>query len=412
MAYYEKYDVSVLLTSLFLTMGVLFFSFRKYITSIIDPIVLHFIWFSSCMAIIMGFIYKHGVNANILLFTGSLILYAVFLFYFLKPQSSSVQHIEIGGSTKLIFFLYLISTVLTFYSKIDFIIFASKSTFVEWFLYRFVLLEGRNPTQYIFRLGAFPFFCFFSFVLIINNPKVRFIIIFILVINLFVDVLSGGRSSILNFIFAIGTYFSKFSLGDRQFVKKLNTYGSIMIIISLFVAISVTSLYKEQATLQDGSLMIFDRVISAGDGLDMYLTNNADKYLDTGLIAYLKSALGLFLGKLFDVDTKSIGWRLYEIDSGMEIDVAAGPNYILPLQVAILGYMYLIPYTLLIAYCVAKMRILLIRGTGGYALCYALAYNCFTLLIDIEYATLIYVSIFFVYFLFIYPVCHIRIRLK
>ncbi|GAB3506000.1 hypothetical protein GCM10027341_38470 [Spirosoma knui] len=412
MTYYEKYNVVVVLIALIGVLSILFLIFKKNISSLIDPIVFHFIWCASCTALLIGYVYKHGISSSVIIFILSFVLYILFLWFFLKNSSNRKIDIKNYESISKIESLYLLALVLTIYSKVDFIIFAYNKTPIEWFLYRFYALEGRDPLQFIFKIGASPFFFYFSFVLLAKKHKWKRWIVLALIINLITDILSGGRSSTLTFIFGIGAFILKCQFESKTLSRKVNFYGAFMIAFSLVLAIIVSSFYSRDSNLTDGILIIFDRIISAGDGLDIYLTNNAERYLDTGLLAYLKSAFGIFLGQLFGVSTKSVGWRLYEIDSGLDIDVAAGPNYIMPLQIAVLGYWYIVPYTLFCAYIVAKLRSTLIKGKAGNAFSYAMSYNCFTLITDVEYAILVYVSIIFVYIFFMYPLSRFKLDTK
>ena len=408
MTYYEKYNSYLLFITLLLGSVFLIIAFKKKINSLIDPLALHLVSTASALALLFGFVYKNMFDENSFSFLLVYIIYLPSLFYFLNSNPSDNYIPSISNSRSKQLKLYVISVLLILYSRYDFFIYAIKSTPIEWFLYRFKLIEGRDPLQYICRIGATSFFYYFSFILLTEKIWSKKVIIFILVFNLLIETISGGRSSMINFILSYGLFLYKFpGFFSKKYINKVNFIGLIGVSISITVAILVTSMYGADSSFEDGMSKVLNRMLAAGDGLEMYLVNHADRYIETGFFEYIKSAFGIFVSNIFGVKTKSFGWRLYELDQGYDILNSVGPNFILPLQVIALSKYLLVPYVILFAYLTAKLRNFNLKGHP--ALSYSMAINAFYLSTDLEFASLIYVSTFAVYILIFLPIQSFKI---
>ncbi|WP_234736671.1 hypothetical protein [Tellurirhabdus bombi] len=413
MTYYEKYSASLLFITLIIVAGGLIFAFRRKISSLIDPLLLNMIWCASCVSILVGYAAKYGINGTWSLFMGTFIVYVPFLYAFLKPPQAPKEQPKISESEdRLTLKLYLVSLVLALYSSWDFILYALRSSPVEWVLYRFVQLGARNPLQFIAKLGAYPFFYFFSFWLIQQQHAKKNLIRLILFFVLFLDLLTAGRSQLINVITAYGLFLYKSPpVAKPQYLRKINIYGALGIFISMVWAVLIASLYNTGMTLEDGLLAMVNRIVAAGDGLEMYLVNQADRYINTGIVEYTKSAFGIFISNIFKIPTKSLGWQLFELESGLDSAISLGPNFILPLQVVMFGGLFLIPYTIFMAYLTAKLRGFSFSGIAGKGLSYGLAYYCFIPSLDMEFGTMTYISLLFVYFVFLFPLAKFRLKL-
>lgn len=409
MNYYEKYNPTLLFLAFTIFVVGLLVSFSKKNSSIIDPLVLHLISIASIIGLMMGYMYKHGIEENAVVFLLVYIVYVPALYLFLKPKPNTiVSNLNAHrGNSKLVK-LYIISILLVLYSRYDFILYAIDSSPLEWFFYRFKLIENRNPLQYICRIGATSFFYYYSYKLISENVSRKSLIISVLLISLLIDIVAGGRSSMINFILSYGMYLYKFPDANiKSYSRKVNMYGIIAITLSIILAVFVSSMYRSDSSLEDGFGIIINRILAAGDGLEMYLVNHADKYIGTGFFEYVKSSFGIFISPLFNIKTQSFGWRLYELDQGYDSLNSVGPNFILPLQVITLGSYLLLPYVLLIAYLTSRLRDFNLKGHP--ALNYSVALNAFYLPTDLEFATLIYVSTLAVYLFAFIPPMYVKL---
>lgn len=415
MYYYDKYNAYILCLSVLIPSIIIFILFRKRISSLIDPIVFHILWCTSALALVFGYFSSEGVSIDGLLFISVYLFYLLGLFFFLddKPLRKEVLVKELTETKLKLFFA---SLLLNLFSRYDFFLYAiDNPSIIEWFLYRFKQIEGRNVVQYIFQVGARPFFIYYSLGVFFSKPRWRVYIIVCLLFNLALDVLAGGRSSVISLLLTFGYYVYFFkSVISVDIVRKVNLYGVLLLSLALFVGALVTTFYKQDGTLIDGSFAIINRLLAAGDGLEMYLTNNASLYINTGFIEYIKSVFGIFIKRLVDIQTKSVGWQLYELEYGISVPFSVGPNYILPLQAFVLGKLFIIPYSLIIAYLVAflrgnRLKKLLITNPS---LSFILGLLSFEPALDMELFVLTLSGCLFVYFFFFYPISKFKFTLK
>lgn len=415
MLYYEKYSPTVLFLSMILLSVALCWLFRKKITSIIDPLLFHIVWCSSGLALLFGYFYSYGINIDGFLFTAVYAVYLFTLYIFLngtiKDDAETLyRELQHPKNTKL----YVLCLILNIISRYEFIEYAlSNPSIIEWFLYRFKQIEGRNPLQYILQLGSRPFFLYYTFVLIRMNTKWQPYVIAILIVNSLMDIVAGGRSSIISLILAYGYFVYHFSpIISSKKRYTLNVYGIVAISVALFVGSLVTSFYQKEGTLADGVMSMGNRLLAAGDGLEMYLANNGSYFIKTGFDEYAKSVFGIFIKRVSNVQTQSVGWQLYELENGFSVSFSVGPNFILPLQVFVIGKYYLIFYCVFISYLVSflrgdRLKKMLVQSRP---LSFVLGLLSFDPTSDIESFVLAICACLFIYVCFIFPFMKLRIK--
>lgn len=415
MFYYEKYNAYVLFLSVLFTSVTMFVLFRRKISSLVDPIVFHFLWCSSGLALILGYSASKGISVDSIFFILVYVFYLLGLRFFLeeKPLRAEILQQELS-QTKVK--LFLISLLLSLFSRYDFFVYAANNpSVIEWFLYKFKQIEERNVIQYIFQVGARPFFTYYSLVLFFSKPRWRFYIGLCIFANLILDVLAGGRSSIIGFLFTLG-YFVYFfrPVMSINTIKRFNWYGLALLGIALFIGALVTSFYKRDATIVDGSLAILNRLLAAGDGVEMHLTNNGSMYIKTGVGEYVKSVFGIFIKRVIDIQTQSVGWQLYELEYGISVPFAVGPNYILPLQAFMIGKFFIIPYSLSVAYLVSFLRgnSLKRKLIKSPSLSFILGLLSFEPALDMELFVFTASGCLAIYFLVFYPFIKLKLVFK
>ncbi|MGF7216828.1 hypothetical protein GGR92_002995 [Spirosoma lacussanchae] len=409
MTYYEKYNVYILFASFMSLATVLIWRYYKKIGSLIDPLVLHLISIASILSLLIGYIHTNNFSFDSLFFLLVYIIYVPFLYIFLKNRKNeNFPDLELNKNR--LYVSYFVSLLLVLYSRYDFILYAYDKSFLEWFWFRFKLIEGRNPLQYICRLGGTSFFYYYSFTLIRKKNLTRVFLLAVLLVILIIDILSGGRSSMINLLISYGLYLYKYPANiSVKYLRRINLIGILSVLVSILLAVVVTAMYDKESSIEQGLGSIINRILAAGDGLEMYLVNDADRFIDSGIFEYIKSTFGIFVTGFFGIPTKSLGWRLYELDKGYDTLNSVGPNFLLALQVAVIGKYLILPYVVLSAYITAKFRDLNIKGHEPIN--YAVSVNCFYISTDIEFATLIYVSTIAIYMIFFLPVKYFTIRL-
>jgi hypothetical protein len=415
MYYYEKYNTSIMLLSAAISFAVAAFLLRKSISSLIDPLLLHLVWCASAIGLLSGYFSKTGVSLDGLLFVCVYVFYIAALYLFLSKDSRKIELLQKELDDKRNVRLFFLCLALNLISRYEFIIYAlSSSSILEWFLYRFKQIEGRSVIQYILQLGARPFFIYYSFVLIHTKPKLRYFIAPILFVNILLDIIAGGRSSVISLLLAYGYFVHHFSpFFSKERINKLNLYGIIAVLLALVVGSFVTSFYQKDVTLQEGMKSMANRLLAAGDGLEMYLVNNGSVHIKSGLIEYTKSVFGIFIKRVIPIETQSIGWKLYELENGITVPFAVGPNYILPLQAFVLGKIYIVPYCFFIGFLTAFLRGNLFsrKYIPSQPLSFVLGLLSFEPALDIELFVLSLCGSLLVYYVFVVPMKKTRIIL-
>lgn len=414
MAYYEKYDITVMVASFILFFISFFFLLRKKIFSIIDPLLLNLIWCASSLALLMGYFASKDINLDWAVFVCVYFIYVFGLYFFIDKSPRDIHSLNKGLYDNKNVKIFIICLLLNLFSRYEFIVFAMSNPSMEsWFMYRFQQMETRGVAQFIAQIGARPFFLYYLFVLLKTKKNWRFTLIIILIGNSVLDIIAGGRSSVLGLVEAYGYFIFYFSpLFSKKFVKKINLYGGFMLVFPIINAVVVTYFYNSESTISDSALRMINRLLAAADGLEMYLANNAPLHIKMGFIEYLKATFGIFIKRAINIDTQSMGWQLYELDAGRPSHVAVGPNFVLPLQVVMIGKIFFLPYSLVAAYIIAFLRgnKLSKKYIRSQPLSYVLGILAFQLAIDLEFFVFQLCSVLFIYFTFIFPVRKISIN--
>jgi oligosaccharide repeat unit polymerase len=412
MYYYEKYDALILFLSMAICSTALFFFFKQKISSFIDPLVMHLVWCASGLALLFGYFFSKGIDIDGFSFVLVYLFYLTGLFFFLDTSPPNEINLKQALNDNRNVKLFFVSLLLNVISRYEFISYAtSNPSVVEWFLYKFKQTESRSFVQYILQIGARPFFMYYTFVLIHAKKSWRFPLIVILLINVLLDIFAGGRSAIIGLILACGFYvyfFRPFFSNKR--IKQINKLGFLVISLAIIIGAVVTSFYSRDATVAEGMLGMVNRLLAAGDGLEMYLTNHGSVFVRTGPNEYIKSVFGIFLKRIMPIESQSIGWQLYELEHGLISPIAVGPNYILPLQAFVLGKIFIPVYCLFISFAVAFLRgnKLSKKIIANQELAYVLGTISFEPVLDIELFVLVICSCLFIYTVFIYPVKRIK----
>ena len=416
MYYFEKYNSTVLLFAMILFSVSAIFVLRKKVSSLIDPLIFHMVWCASALALLSGYFFTAGLSIDGLLFVSVYICYIGGLYMFLGIPKTSIVALESELNNSKNTKLFIVCLFLNLASRYEFFSYAlSSPSLFEWFLYRFKQFEGRSVPQYILQLGARPFFLYYIFILLKTKPNWRPYLILLLIFNVLLDVVAGGRSSIISLLLAYGYFVHRFlPLFSKSTLRKLNRYGIFFVLFALVVGATVTSLYKQDSNIQEGGLSIVNRLLAAGDGLEMYLVNNGSENIESGIGEYIKSIFGIYIKRVVDIKTQSIGWKLYELENGVEMPFAVGPNYILPLQAFVLGKFFIVPYSLFISFLVAFLRgnYLTRRYLQSKPLSFVLGLTSFEPALDIELFVLVLIGCLSIYFIFILPVRKVNFSFK
>lgn len=412
MYYYEKYNPTVMLSVIVMFTVAVIFLLRKRLSSLIDPLNFHILWCASGLALLAGYFWSKGINADGFLFVIVYVSYILGLYLFLERPTYNLKDLEDelydSRNTKLFITCILLNLV----SRYEFFTYAlSSSSIVDLFLYRFKQVEGRSIPQYILQLGARPFFLYYLFILLKIKPNWRIYLVLILLTNILFDIIAGGRSSIISLLIFYGFFVHRFRpLFSKKLLTQLNRYGLVAVAFALSVGAFVTSFYEPDSSFEEGILKIANRLLAAGDGLEMYLANNASAYIPTGFDEYVKSVFGIFIKRVVDIKTQSVGWRLYELENGIEVPFSVGPNFILPLQAFVLNKYLAVPYALMISFIVAFLRGSRLNRLFPFnkPLSFVMGVLCFEPALDLEFFILTATGCLFVYFVIIFPARKLR----
>jgi hypothetical protein len=391
----------------------LYLTFKNKIIAIIDPLVMHLLWISAFISFLLVFLFKHGLNEFLIIFFFAILGYTFLLSKFLIPikkRKSNFTYDRINISSTKLLCIYSIIIILYTYSQYNFLSYMITHSIPEWFLYRFIHLQGGEPLARIIRIGANPLFLYLSFLMIFILKKFKFTAWFFLIIYILIGMLSGGRSTLLQIAYSFGLFlFFYKDFFDSRIIKKINIYGTLSIGASIILAMFVTSMYSSDHTLKDGIFIILNRVMAAADGLAYYMLYNGFDNIDQGIYPYIMSIFGIYLKTPLGVEYKNIGHQLTELAAGIPLEFAQGSNYTLPLQVMVLGYYSLPMYVLFSAYLVSKLRNLTPQGSiSKQIIIYFLISKSFFIVQDPEYGVLTILSFFTIYLIFIYPILKIN----
>jgi hypothetical protein len=289
---------------------------------------------------------------------------------------------------------------------------------IEWTLYRFELLQGREVVSRILEIGCIPYLYLFSFINIFIIKKWKKFSILVLLINLLISIMAGGRSSFLSLLFAFGAFVNYFQFrfssisqytyfNISKYKKKTFKLYLVLLIISLIIASFVSSTYNNEK-IEYGAKIILNRVFASADGLEYYMNYDGSKYIENGIYPFFLSIFGVYLKGTGEAEYKNIGHQLSELMTGQSLTFAHGANYTIFLQNVVLGYYWFPIYTTLIVFLVAKLRNSRNFSVVWLAISYYLYNSCFTMILDLEYYFLVVLSGFICYCLFIFPVFAIK----
>jgi len=182
----------------------------------------------------------------------------------------------------------------------------------------------------------------------------------------------------------------------------------MLYIVAIIIAATVTSFYTGGDSLANGFVVIFNRIFAAPDGIEYYLKFNGEKHIDSGAGPYITSIFGIYIQRLTEIPYKNIGWQLTELAVG-DVGLAQGSNYTVLLQAVVFSH-YLAPvYGMAAGWLVARMRYATPKNPRELFLVYTISIVCFTFAIDIEYFTLLIISLITVYVIIVSPILRIKV---
>lgn len=384
---------------------------RNKISSMLDPLMYEIVWLSSNISFLIVFSFTKGVNPFAVIFLFSFLLYIVLLNKLLISNKIRYsKRILMHVYTKKTFLVYMISIILLIYAKQDVFIYMKENDFLHWFLYRFVVLQGRNPILRIINIGVTPIFLYLSFFYIFLLRKYRIFIFSILLGYIGILTLTGGRSSLLSILLSFGSFLVIHrNIYRKATLKKINLYSLFFVFLALVFIVGVSTMYRPNYSYTNGIEIVLNRIVANADGLAYYMKYDGYGHIKSGFIPYILSFLGIYLKGPLGIDYKNIGEQLAELAAGHSLAFAQGPNYTMPLQVVVFGY-YLYPvYVLASSLIVAKMRNMTESASlSKNILIFFLVSTSFGIVHDLEYFTLKVISFFIVYMLFFYPILHIN----
>jgi hypothetical protein len=417
----NRYDVLIAII-LFVTAAIaLFRIFASYITSVLDPLVFHIFWLSSTSAMLGLLFAKDPNNINTLGFCIAMLVYILGAKFFIqKYNRRKLKACRNNKNSELYFsfkfgylndksyiIIVLVLFLLITYSKLDFYQYAlGVSSYQELYYYRFIDLQGREALPRLIQTGTSSYLYFFLMGGLFRRGKSRKIAITILVFDLFVNIIAGGRSSLISLGQTFGSYlfFYKAEMPIKIF-RLTNMVGTVIIILSLLLAAYVSSQYTADANFSDGLGIIFNRIFAAADGIEYYMNNDGDVNLDSGLNHYFLSVFGIYLKNLnlIDTDYKNIGWQLTELTKGETVAFAQGANYTFLLQGSVLSPYLVSIYPIISAFLMARMRNIWNSNVLYHPFCYSIFSLSLSTAIDLELAVFVFISSAICFLFFVFP---------
>jgi hypothetical protein len=186
-------------------------------------------------------------------------------------------------------------------------------------------------------------------------------------------------------------------------MENFTKFGGFVVIAGVFLAIFITMMFTS-STLETAAGIIFNRFFANGDGLFYYIEYDGYENLESGLIPYFLSFLGIYFKQLLAFDYINIGQQLTELVRG-PVSFAQGANYNLPLQIMILGIPSAIFYLPLASWIVANMRNMVpSRNTFlSHISSFLIVMLSFSLVTDLEFGILRILSVFLTLIFLILP---------
>ncbi|MDR3246582.1 MAG: oligosaccharide repeat unit polymerase [Prevotellaceae bacterium] len=404
----------ILLFGIFIFVAlVLIFLLKRKLTTIIDPLCFNIIWIAGHVAFLFAYMYKYGVEILPCFFLLNLFIYTLCLKSYRIPNKQLALRqkliLVVKEKEKKIKLLYFITLIFLLISKMDFFKYILENPSISsWVLYRFVDLQGRTPILRILGISSSIYFYFISFSLLFLIKKHRIIVSMVLIFLLIINMLAGGRSTLLSFFISLGLFVFYFHLS--HLVKRINITGTIGIILSLFIAAIISSQYSGNSGISDGISTIVNRTAAVGDGLEYYMKYNGYENIKVGPYEYFMSIFGIYIKNIFGIKYQNIGTQLTALVKGEDQFFASGSNYTFLLQIMVIGYWLFFIYSPLIAYIVMKLRYNAFFSFQWLPFSYFLSSICFTIASDMEYAVLVLISGFLFYLFILYPILKIKLR--
>lgn len=365
--------------------------FRRKISSLVDPLVLHLVWISSLLAFLSGYSDKHGVTVLVWMFALISIAHILMLNLLLSDVSHRIgQTRKIGRvylqHARLYTILYYLFLLVVIYSKRSFFLFAFSNPSIKgWFMYKYIEIQAsRDPVLRILEFGGEGFFAYFTFIMLLILKRHRMFVGSMMLMYTLIQVISGGRGAVIGIAFSLG-FFVYFHIGciNISLHRMIKRFSLIFLMVGVFFAVFVSSFFASEFSLEDGMKIMLNRFIASADGLEYYMNYDGMTQIKSGLIEYCYSFAGIVIKKITGTEYKNIGWQLTELVEG-PTDFAKGANYMVHLQVMVLGY-YLMPlYVIFITVIAARLRQLRTNHPFLLPLCYFISSNGFGMLIDIE----------------------------
>ncbi|MCF5879477.1 hypothetical protein K3H40_10360 [Aeromonas veronii] len=413
----NNYPTFPLFLVIFIIFISLFFLFRRKISSLIDPLCYHILWSST----LLGFLFVFSIVKSsylISFYFFCTLLFHFFIVYFLLPNVNRggkesrynpliISLVSKPGRVFNLWFFLLLLIFISKWSAIDY--FIESPSFSDWFLYRYMDLSGRDPIERILGTACPVFFSFYSFVLIFLLKKNRCFVWFFYIVILCINILAGGRSSLIHFALSLGLFVYYFSDSfSASFKKKINLIGGGLAVFSIVLAISVSSFLVSGV---DPYYIILNRIVANADGLEYYIKYDAFEKIPSGFMTYIYSTFGIFLTPLIG-PIKNYGWQLSELATGMQYDFAQGANFTLPLQVMALPTIVGGVYTFFISILLVLCRCSRFVSFKFAPFSYYLSASCFTIITDVEYWVFVIASGVIVYFLIFVANAILSLRIK
>lgn len=413
-----SHDLLVLIVLFLASLIVLFKLFSPYISSILDPIVSHIIWLASTASLLVSILIQKTTDINTISFILGLLAYILVALFSLRKfqckKSNLIKASKSFSNSDFLGFGYLsdksytliILTLFLFYlySILGFFEYISQiSSFDQIYLYRFVELQGRDPLRRIVGIGIGSYLSFFLIGGLFRRHKR--IALTLLIFKTLIEIISGGRSTLLGLSFEFGSYlFFYKDFIDLKLFKFVNKIGFIMIFSSLALASYVSSKYLLDGNFIDGLSIIFGRIFAAADGLQYYIYSSGDVNIDSGINSFFMSVFGIYVKNIVaNVEYKNVGWQLSELALGNDLNFAQGANYTFLLQGAILSPVLIPLYPILSAFLMAKMRNIWISKRIYHPLYFYISNSAFSVVGDLELFTLSFISSVTFFFLIIMP---------
>lgn len=408
-----EYNIPLAIATYLIFFTIFIITFKKFITNIADPLVFHILWLSSQATFFVIYLNKYHISHSFTIFTLSLFFYILGLRVFIPIYETKKRTLikkgnpeKILGKKKWKFITYLL-LALTIYSYKGFLEYALQSnTFAELFLYRFIDLQGRNAIERI--LSSSIYFLFFFLFYGIQYKYSKYLPYVGILTVATLGILSGGRSTLITLATFAGSYLFFFSEKIKyESIKKYNKTIVLFVIVAVLAAIFVSSFYEKDSSFSSASLIIFNRIFAAPDGIEYYLKYKGEENIKSGIYPFLMAVFGVYLKNIFDLEYKNIGWQLTELVVGY-VDFAQGANYTFMLQGVVFNHYTAPLYAILIAWLVAKLRYSYSKRSSTAPFAFALSCISFAAASDLEYFIFLTISLSITYFILVYPIIKMK----